>query len=286
MIFTPADFVDLGARAAVDQALSRLVKAGTLRRVGRGLMTGRARQLLGGDAPAAADDVAAAAARRVGATAAPRSGGGQRSWGSPRPCCRGPPIWPAANLATAPWGRCASSFGRAAKLAPLLNTDAAVMVQALAWARDSGFDLNEAAAEIARTASDAATSALAANLRRLPVWALGPAREILSRYSWHIERLRGRSLSRSINSAYAEFDALEARDRRDAFNAAAQSLGASVQAIEKDFWVCRSIDAMFMGFGRSARPKLYFKGYICSPRATASSSASRKTSILWCRGAG
>jgi len=67
-------------------------------------------------------------------------------------------------------------------------------------------------------------------------------------------------LSRSINSAYAEFDALPARDRRDAFNAAAQSLGASVQAIEKDFWVCRSIDAMFMGFGRSARPKLYFKG--------------------------
>lgn len=31
------DFLDLGSRAAVDQALSRLVKAGTLRRLGRGL---------------------------------------------------------------------------------------------------------------------------------------------------------------------------------------------------------------------------------------------------------
>ena len=36
-ICTPRDFLDLGSRAAVDQALTRLVKAGQLRRVGRGL---------------------------------------------------------------------------------------------------------------------------------------------------------------------------------------------------------------------------------------------------------
>ena len=36
-VFTPKDFVDLGSRAAVDQALSRLAKAGRLRRVDRGL---------------------------------------------------------------------------------------------------------------------------------------------------------------------------------------------------------------------------------------------------------
>ena len=34
---TPKDFLDLGSREAVDQALSRLVKAGRLRRAGRGL---------------------------------------------------------------------------------------------------------------------------------------------------------------------------------------------------------------------------------------------------------
>ncbi|MBK8010127.1 MAG: type IV toxin-antitoxin system AbiEi family antitoxin domain-containing protein [Deltaproteobacteria bacterium] len=36
-VCTPKDFLDLGSRAAVDQALSRLTKAGQLRRVARGL---------------------------------------------------------------------------------------------------------------------------------------------------------------------------------------------------------------------------------------------------------
>lgn len=36
-VCTPKDFLDLGSRAAVDQALSRLVKSDTLRRIGRGL---------------------------------------------------------------------------------------------------------------------------------------------------------------------------------------------------------------------------------------------------------
>src|SRR5438105_83240 len=36
-VFTPADFLDLGKRAAVDQALSRLAKDGQLRRLVRGL---------------------------------------------------------------------------------------------------------------------------------------------------------------------------------------------------------------------------------------------------------
>ena len=36
-VFTSADFLDLGSRAAVDQALSRLTKRGVLQRLGRGL---------------------------------------------------------------------------------------------------------------------------------------------------------------------------------------------------------------------------------------------------------
>lgn len=36
-VCTPKDFLDLGSRAAVDQALSRLERGGGLRRVGRGL---------------------------------------------------------------------------------------------------------------------------------------------------------------------------------------------------------------------------------------------------------
>ncbi len=36
-VFTPKDFLDIAARAAVDQGLSRLVKTGKLRRLARGL---------------------------------------------------------------------------------------------------------------------------------------------------------------------------------------------------------------------------------------------------------
>lgn len=36
-VFTPSDFLDVAGRAAVDQALSRLVKSGALRRLTRGL---------------------------------------------------------------------------------------------------------------------------------------------------------------------------------------------------------------------------------------------------------
>lgn len=36
-VFTPADFIDLASRTSIDQALSRLAKAGKLRRLARGL---------------------------------------------------------------------------------------------------------------------------------------------------------------------------------------------------------------------------------------------------------
>jgi hypothetical protein len=36
-VFTPKDFLDLGSRAAVDQSLSRMARAGTIRRLDRGV---------------------------------------------------------------------------------------------------------------------------------------------------------------------------------------------------------------------------------------------------------
>ena len=36
-VFTPRDFIDFGTRGSVDMALSRLVQAGDIRRIGRGL---------------------------------------------------------------------------------------------------------------------------------------------------------------------------------------------------------------------------------------------------------
>ena len=63
----PKDFLDLGSRAAVDQALSRLVKSRQLRRVGRGLYDRpRFSQVLQRPAPVDLDAAAAALARRYG----------------------------------------------------------------------------------------------------------------------------------------------------------------------------------------------------------------------------
>lgn len=65
-VFTPRDFLDLSARAAVDQALSRLAKAGHLRRLARGLYDfPKLHPKLGAFTPAP-DDVAQALARETG----------------------------------------------------------------------------------------------------------------------------------------------------------------------------------------------------------------------------
>ena len=65
-VFTPSDFLDLAGRAAIDQALSRLVRGGTLRRLARGLYDlPKIHPKLGPLSPAP-DDVARALARETG----------------------------------------------------------------------------------------------------------------------------------------------------------------------------------------------------------------------------
>jgi len=64
-VCTAKDFLDLGSRVAVDQALSRLVKTGQLRRVGRGLYDlPRISQVMDRPAPPSLDAAIAAVARR------------------------------------------------------------------------------------------------------------------------------------------------------------------------------------------------------------------------------
>ncbi len=66
-VCTPKDFLDVGSREAIDQALSRLVKAGRLRRVGHGLYDKpRISSVLNRPAPAELDAAIAALARRDG----------------------------------------------------------------------------------------------------------------------------------------------------------------------------------------------------------------------------
>lgn len=67
-VFTPSDFVDLGGRAAIDQALSRLARTGKTRRLARGVYDHpRVNPLLGSISPEP-DVVAQALARKTQST--------------------------------------------------------------------------------------------------------------------------------------------------------------------------------------------------------------------------
>jgi hypothetical protein len=71
-VVTPKDFLDLAGRAAVDQALARLARSGTLKRVGRGLYhLPRVNPKLAIAVPPAPDAVAAAIGRQSGSPIAP-----------------------------------------------------------------------------------------------------------------------------------------------------------------------------------------------------------------------
>ena len=71
-VCTPKDFLDLGSREAVDQALSRLVKGGRLRRVGHGLYDmPRISNVLKQPAPADLNAAVAALVRRDGVRVMP-----------------------------------------------------------------------------------------------------------------------------------------------------------------------------------------------------------------------
>ena len=65
-VYTPKDFLDLGTRAGVDQALSRLARSGVLRRVGRGLYHYPKISARFGDLSPAPDALARALARKTG----------------------------------------------------------------------------------------------------------------------------------------------------------------------------------------------------------------------------
>lgn len=71
-VCTPKDFLDLGTREAVDQALSRLVKASQLRRVAHGLYTmPRISNVLNRPAPVDLDAAITALSRRDGVRVMP-----------------------------------------------------------------------------------------------------------------------------------------------------------------------------------------------------------------------
>jgi hypothetical protein len=58
---------------------------------------------------------------------------------------------------------------------------------------------------------------------------------------------------------FDKFLAASSNDRRDAFVGASQRLGTAAQNIEKDFWVCWTLDALFNHLPADG-PRLLFKG--------------------------
>ncbi len=62
-----------------------------------------------------------------------------------------------------------------------------------------------------------------------------------------------------MNPAFREIISAAAGDRRDLFLAAARRLGTTEQNVEKDFWVCWTLDALFNGLPAGG-PRLLFKG--------------------------
>ncbi|MFN0056239.1 MAG: DUF6088 family protein [Planctomycetales bacterium] len=71
-VFTPKDFLGLGSRDAVDQALSRLVKNGSIQRLRRGLYyCPHTNPRLGISVPPDVDQIADAIARQTGSRIAP-----------------------------------------------------------------------------------------------------------------------------------------------------------------------------------------------------------------------
>lgn len=62
-----------------------------------------------------------------------------------------------------------------------------------------------------------------------------------------------------INAAYDDILRADAGTRLGLFTATAQRLGAPPQNVEKDFWVCWTLDALFNGLPAGG-PRLLFKG--------------------------
>jgi Nucleotidyl transferase AbiEii toxin, Type IV TA system len=62
-----------------------------------------------------------------------------------------------------------------------------------------------------------------------------------------------------MNQAYQQIIASSDEDRRGLFNTAAERVGTTIRNIEKDFWVCWTLDVLFNHL-KSGGPRLLFKG--------------------------
>lgn len=95
-----------------------------------------------------------------------------------------------------------------------------------------------------------------------------------------------------MNAAFDEVLKADADTRAGLFAATAQRLGTTPQNVEKDFWVCWTLDALFNG--QDAGPRLLFKGgtslskgfgliiiMTCTPSCGRKPGSARSPIVLW-----
>lgn len=180
-VFTPKDFLDLGSRAAVDQSLARLTKAGMLRRVGRGLYDWPYQSsVLGRPVPASLDAVADAVTRRAGVRAVRSNDAAANALGLTNAVATRPVYLADRKLPDVKVGDRTIRFDAAgAKLAPWLDSDALMLVQALMWLHQQGDSVDDAAARLLRKRmTKGARAALLKRFSTLPGWAADSVRKI------------------------------------------------------------------------------------------------------------
>ncbi len=178
-VCTPRDFLDIGSREAIDQALSRLAKAGRLRRVGRGLYDKpRMSGVLNQPAPVDLDSAIAAIARRDGIRVMPDGMAAANQLGltnavPARPCY----VTDGASRLIKIDGRTLQFRHASPSVMRWAGKAAAPVFQALRWLGPGAAD-TRVASILKRRLPDAVKHNLAQNSRDLPGWAQPLARSI------------------------------------------------------------------------------------------------------------
>ncbi|MCY4597659.1 MAG: DUF6088 family protein [Bryobacterales bacterium] len=179
-VCTPKDFLDLGSREAVDQALSRLAKTGRLRRVGHGLYdVPRISNVLNGPAPVDLDAAIAALVRRDGVRIMPDGLVAANQLGLTNA------VPAKASYVTDGHSRTLTIDGRTVRfrhacpsVMQWAGRPAAPVVQALRWLGPSAVADGEIVSKLNRHLPDSVKFDLLHNSLDLPGWALPLVRSI------------------------------------------------------------------------------------------------------------